>query len=348
MREAGITEFSESSVAQTLISSVAVEHLALYDLIDTLEQQTNPLTATGTYLDRIGSIFGVPRRQARPATTIGATSGVVFTNRSNQQVNIPEGTLIWSSRSPYRRYRTISSLTLAPNQQASVHVVAESNSSAYHVAAGELNQHGLQNPNVTVSNPNPIVNAVDVEDDESYRARILQSFQRRYTGTAASLQAEVSNIPGVNQVRVVSAPRGAGTVDVWVVPDIVPPSQELVAAVRETVAGEVAPGIDWRVRWPRIVPVDVVLRLRWSRSVSSSTVSLVVDAVRSYIDSSGIPVDEETIILSPEHINSVIYPVSSNITGVQVELYVDGEHVTGDYIVPRFSIIRSRNVNVVQ
>lgn len=343
---AGITQFGESSVAGAIARILAIEITHLYDLVESIEQQSNISTASGAALDRIGNLFGVYRKRAQPATSLGSGIGVVFTNRSNVTITVPAGTLVWSSRSPHKRYRTVTELVLPPGGEGSTHVVAESTSSAYHVAARELDSHAQGRQDLTVTNPLPIQNAVDVEDDDSYRARIMGSFLRRYFGSESYIRSTLEELPGVSRVELLSGSRGPGTLDVVVIPEQMPPSQQLLEQVTETLRASVVPGIDWRLRWPRLLPVDVQVRVRWRGTPVADAYTLVAQAIRSVIDS--LPLDENSgTTLSVSELVQAAMSVHSNILSVELIVLVDGTRVTDIYTTPRFSVLRSRHVEVL-
>jgi len=343
----GINQFGESSVAGAIARIVAVEISHLYDLVEAIERQNNIATATGQALDRLGNLFGVYRKQAQPATSVGTGMGVVFTNRGNTTVNVPTGTMIWSGKSPFRRYRTVAALEIPPGESRSVHVVAEEASNTFHVAARELDSHGLGISTLTVTNPLPIANSTPVEDDESYRSRILGSFLRRYFGSESYLRDALLELDGVQQVHVWSGANGPGTVDILVVPVTVPPGPELVQQVMETVRASVVPGIDWRIRWPRVLRADVNIRLQWKSAPDPSVHGTIVDGVRSIIDTTGISTDETTAVISVDEIQYMVMSASPHLLAADVLLVVEGERVRDVYQVPPLSVVRSGRVEVL-
>lgn len=343
---AGITQFGESSVAGAIARILAIELTHLYDLLETLVEQSDVTTATGAALDRIGNLFGVYRRRAQPATSLGAGVGVVFTNTGNVTVTVPAGTTVWSSRYPHRRYRTVSELVIPPGMDGTVHVVAVGTSEAYHVGARELDSHDLGRSDVRVTNPAPIQNAVDVEDDESYRARIMGSFLRRYFGSESYIRSALEELPGISRVELMSGARGPGTLDVLVVPQQMPPSPELMGSVTETLRASVVPGIDWRLRWPRLIPVDVQVKLVWRGAPVADAYTEVAQAVRSVIDN--LPIDEYgSVTLSVAELVQAAMSVHSNILSVDVTVLVDGARVHDLYTAPRLGVLRSRYVDVL-
>jgi uncharacterized phage protein gp47/JayE len=343
----GINQFGESSVAGAIARILAVEISHLYDLVEAIERQNNIATATGQALDRLGNLFGVYRKPAQPATSVGSSVGVVFTNRGTATVTVPAGTLVWSGKNPFRRYRTLDQIEVPAGESRSVHVVAEEASSVYHVAARELDTHGLDVTTLTVTNPLPITNAQPVEDDESYRSRIIGSFLRRYFGSESYIRDALLELTGVQQVEIWSGSRGPGTVDILVVPSTIPPGADLVESVREVVRSSVVPGIDWRVRWPRVLAADVNIRLQWKQAPDRSVYGTIVDGVRSVIDTTPISTADSSAVISVSEIHYMVMSASPQILSADVLLLVDGERVTDTYTVPPLCVVRSRRVEVL-
>ena len=336
-----INQFHESSVAGAIVRVVATLMSQLYDSLEQLERDSNLSTASGIALDRIGQTFGVLRLPARRATSFGAAEPVKFTNNTGSAVSVPAGTRVYSSRYPYKSYRTVADITVPPGGEAYVHVVAEGDGSDYNAGVGEIDRHGLNNPGIQVVNVAPLSDATDEESDESYRARIAQAFLRRYYGSAAAITAAVQEHPGVVDVVLLPTRRGPGTLDVFVVPVVLPADVEFVQSIESVLSREVVPGIDWRLIIPDPVPVDVRVRVRMRGDWNASLVESIRAAVRGYVDNIRL---EETLYAS--ELLSRVMDVSTDIEDAEVTLFVRGIEVGRSYRAEVFEVLRSRNVDV--
>lgn len=336
-----VNQFHESSVAGAIIRVVATLMSQMYDALEQIERDSNLSTASGVALDRIGQTFGVVRMPARRASTFGAAEPLKFTNNSASPITVPAGTRVYSSRFPYKSYRTVSEVVVPPGGEAYVHIVADGDGADYNAGAGEIDRHALANPNLQVVNVAPLSDATDMESDESYRTRIAQAFLRRYYGSAAAITAAVREHPGVSDVLLLPTRRGPGTLDVLVVPSVLPADAEFVQSLQELLAREVVPGIDWRLIIPDPVPVDVLVRVRLRGDWDSAIIDSIRSAVRGYVDNIGL---EGTLYAS--ELLSRVMDVSTEVEDAEVQLFVRGMQVGRSYKAEVFEVLRSRNVDI--
>lgn len=336
-----VNQFHESSVAGAIVRVVATLMSQMYDALEQIERDSNLSTATGIALDRIGQTFGILRMPARRATSFGAAEPVKFTNNNSSSVVVPAGTRVFSSRFPYKSYRTVESITVPAGGEAYVHVVAEGDGSDYNAGAGEIDRHSLNSPGLQVVNVAPLTDASDEETDESYRARIAQAFLRRYYGSAAAITAAVRDHPGVVNVVLLPTRRGPGTLDVFVVPAVLPADAEFMQSLQELLDREVVPGIDWRLIIPDPVPVDVRVQVRMRGNWNTVLVDSIRLAVRGYVDNLGL---EETLYAS--ELLSRVMDVSTDIEDAEVTVFVRGIEVGRSYKAEVFEVLRSRHVDV--
>ena len=132
----GITNSSESGFASNIVTVCCQEFLSLWNTLETLEAQSNLSTATGEYLDKIGSFFGVSRLRPTLSTTLGSPSNVRFTNNGLVQVVIPSGTRVWSASDSSIAYQTMDDLSVAGGSEGYVNVIALRPGAVYNVGSG--------------------------------------------------------------------------------------------------------------------------------------------------------------------------------------------------------------------
>jgi uncharacterized phage protein gp47/JayE len=337
-----INQFHESSVAGAIVRVFAALMSQMYDTLEQLERDSNLSTATGLALDRIGQTFGVLRLPARRASSFGAAEPVKFTNNTSAAVTVPAGTRVFSSRFPYKAYRTVDTINVPAGGEAYVHVVAEGDGSDYNAGAGEIDRHNLPVTGLQVVNVAPLVDASDAESDESYRARIAQAFLRRYYGSSAAITAALRELPGVVDVVLLPTRRGPGTLDVFVVPAVLPADGEFVQSLQEVLDREVVPGIDWRLIIPDPTPVDVMVRVKMRVGWSQALVDSVRLAVRGYVDNIGL---EGTLYAS--ELLSRVMDVSTDIEDAEVRVFVRGLEIDRSYTADVMEVLRSRNVDIM-
>lgn len=323
----GFNYWQEGSIVGA-IGRVLSAHLAeLWDTLEQVEIQTNPSTARGIYLDRLGEMFGVPRIPPQHATTVGKGPAVKFTNNGGTALTLPAGTRVYPASDPTLAYFTTTSLTLSAGGEGFANVIAASVGEEFDVGMGQLNSHNGPSQ-VSVTNVRPIGGGTLQESDESYRYRIVNALQSRNAATEGAIRQEILRVPGVRDALIYPGIRGNGSLDIIVVPIDRYASAEMLAAV-ETVVGEtVAAGISWRVMPPiaRRVDVRVALRLRGD-VVFEEIRTLVENAIRVYIDNLRVNDGQGGSDMIFNELVSRIMDSSPGIVDSVIELTVDGQPV---------------------
>ena len=256
-----ITNFSDSSIVMTIIRIMANYQKSLWDQLEEAERQGNLSTATGPALDNLGSFYGVQRKGAVNATSLGGAQSVLFTNNGSQTVNIPLGTRVWTPGDIERAYFTLAFLTLGAGQQGYADIQAGRAGAFYNTAAGSITGHNAPYPLVTVTNILPVSNGSSPETDQNYRVRISNSLARREGPNETSIKQALLDIPGVRDVILLPLARGLGTADALILSYDPVPSDELLAACQGVLDQEMALGVSALARAPITVTLDVAIRL---------------------------------------------------------------------------------------
>ena len=111
-------------------------------------------------------------------------------------------------------------------------------------------------------NPAPITGGSGGEDDESLRARILESYSSLPNGANMAYYAEQArSVDGVCAVQVLPRRRGVGTVDVVIAAQNGAPGQETLDAVYELLQTQREICVDILVSPPELKPVDLTVDL---------------------------------------------------------------------------------------
>jgi uncharacterized phage protein gp47/JayE len=160
--------------------------------------------------------------------------------------------------------------------------------SGQRVGVNELQSHNLGVAAVLVNNTAAIGNASDVEDDESFRARIADAMLTRVAGNEASLREAGFIASGVSEVRIDPFANGPGTVKMT----IIPTTNQLSATTRAQVEANVdlvrSAGTIVDVRQPRFIPVEVVIVLKFVSQTGEGEKPLIrrraVAAILDYLD----------------------------------------------------------------
>lgn len=325
MEALGFTHWAEGSTVGAIGKTLAAYLGDLWNTLSFLDEQTNPSSATGVYLDRLGEMFGVTRLNAQYASSVGRGPAVKFTNTGGTSASVPAGTRIWNPDQPDIAFFTTESLNLAAGGEGYVHVVAGVVGEEHNVGVGTLTNHNAGMAQLRVTNVRPVGGGSGVESDESYRFRISQALQARHGATELSIRQALLKLPGVRDVIIRVGARGNGSLDVLVIPIDRYLSEDLRQACEVEVAQTVAAGISWRVQGPVTRRVDVRVQLRLTAGTTLSEVRTLVDAaVRSYIDNLRVNDGVGNSDLIYNELISRIQDASPEVVDSAVQLFLDG------------------------
>lgn len=193
-------------------------------------------TTFGQYLDLRAEEFGLLRRAAVKATgqvTFTGTVGTVLP--AGTRVATPVG----ESQSPLVEFQTTTEATLATldaGGSATIDVEAVEAGVSGNVAAGTIIILSVPVSGTTsVNNPAATTGGLDIEEDISLRARILESAQKdEGDGNIADYEIWSKEITGVGNVLVEPLWQGEGTVRVVVLDTVGRPTPSAtISAVQE-------------------------------------------------------------------------------------------------------------------
>lgn len=333
---AGITNFSDSSIVQLILEPLASHLQELYQRQILLERNTSLSTATGSALDDIGNMFGLPRKAVRTASTIGEGHAVLFTNTSTSSILVPAGTRIESEDASEVAYKTVTAVTVPAADENEVagkayaDVTAVGVGETYNVAANVLTRHNVGSVFLSVTNVRAITNGTSAESDDNYRFRIKNALASRGNSQDA-LYSGLLALPGVRDVVIQPFARGAGTIDAIIVPVERGASDTLITMCQDTAESIVAPGISAKCKAPveRFVEVEIsITTTPEADKVFCKTAAQA--AIRYYMDNLSIGMQEyqgtlndSTIVVS-SLVADVRYSATDIVDAVVTKLKIDG------------------------
>ena len=220
------TEAAASGDMAVRMYAMAAQVFALYVQCEWVERQCFPQTAEGTCLDMHAQLRGLERRAATAAE--GVLRFTVDT-AADQDREIPSGTVCMTAG--LVRFETVEDGVLqAGTTQADVRARALEPGSAGNVAAGTILTMAVAPVGVSrCTNPEAFSGGTDQENDETLRARVLETYRRMPNGAnAAFYQQGALSFEEVAAATVIPRPRGVGTVDVVVATASGAPGAELL------------------------------------------------------------------------------------------------------------------------
>jgi len=172
-------------------------------------------TSYGQYLDYLGQVRGVTRLPATPSA-----GKVKFTGQPGTLIKV--GTRIStqsSANSSTIIFETTESGVINEQGEVTVSAVCTETGTIGNVPAGVIVLMVEPVEGVTsVTNPEPFTGGTDVEDDDTFRERILDAWRFPATsGNKAHYRLWAREVPGVGDAKVFPLWNGPGTVKVVIV-----------------------------------------------------------------------------------------------------------------------------------
>ena len=219
----GITNFSESSIANILLTAVSNNYRENVQAIQAALNSMDFLTANGQDLDTIASLFSIVREQPKRAVSNSVernfkfyvATGTFGDLNGGDDIVVPKNSIIYyESRDRTRRieYRTKEAVTLAA-AASSTYFGAESVAygKASNVSKLIVANHSLAYPSLLVNNTYPVINGADLQTDESLRYQIsIQAAAKNGNGLDA-MRRLLAPVEGINEYRVIPFYEGIGS-----------------------------------------------------------------------------------------------------------------------------------------
>ena len=263
--------------------AVAAQLWGLYVQCDWVNRQCFPQTAQGEYLDLHAQLRGVERREATAAEGVLRFPGAAAAAADRE---IAAGTVCMTAG--LTRFETIEAGTLeAGETSVDIRARALEAGSAGNVAAGTILQMAVAPVGVSrCTNPAAFTGGTDREDDETLRARVLETYRRLPNGAnAAFYQQGALSFDEVAAAAVIPRPRGVGSVDVVVSTAAGAPSAELLEELEDYFEARREIAVDVQVRAPEMETVDVTVQVAAEEGQDAQAVQDAVEAaLRGWFD----------------------------------------------------------------
>lgn len=263
--------------------AVAAQVYGLYLQADWTWKQCFPQTASGEYLDYHAQLRGVERKA--PAAAQGVVRFSVPEEAQAERI-IPAGTVCMTAG--LVRFETTREATLeAGALSVDAPAAAVEPGAAGNVPAGTILNMAVAPVGIAAcTNPAAFSGGADGEDDESLRARVLETYRRLANGAnAAYYQQTAMSFDEVAAATVIPRARGIGTVDVVVATLAGTPEAELLERVEERLqkAREIA--VDVHVVGPTLKTVNVSAAVQTEEGRDANTVIQAVEqSLRGWFD----------------------------------------------------------------
>jgi len=239
--------------------AAAAELQALEIQADWVLDQSFPQTAQGVYLDRHGTMRGLKRLKA---TRSGGTLRFSVEAAPAMDITIQAGTVCMTEDEV--RVQTTEDVVL---QAGALYVDAPAEAveagTGGNVVPGAVRFLTACPLAVTaVTNPNAFTGGSNEEDDETFRARILESYQRLPNGAnTAWYETTAMSYPGVTAAKAVGRAEGPGTVNVYVTGENGLPDETLLSGLQAELQEKREIAVTVKALAPTTRTVDVAVKV---------------------------------------------------------------------------------------
>lgn len=301
-----VTNFSEGTLARTLVDSVSTMMSNIYNSLDWLDKQSYLDTATGSAIDNHGSLYGLTRY-----TGTVSSGYVVVTNSDVDTLHItPSNVFVTERTTDAVLFRSSASHEVTTGETKEIFITSTEVGKNQNVGVGTIAKIYLSDSleeevsgTYTCTNPSYISGALnlfdegaDRENDIELKSRIRRTTTKGVTSRKDSIENAVENLASVSFAKVQDWEENkllaVGTFDALVVGE----GSKLITKGNlediQTVIDDYKPiGTSYNIKRPHPVYVDVDLSIyipteHWSNKTNiENTVST---SVLNYVDSLAI------------------------------------------------------------
>lgn len=287
LQEIGIAYTSVDSIANILNEFITDEISFLADEFNAKLSDLDLSSASGNALDEIAyNMYGLTRKQSKAAS---AANNLKFTNSSpTETITLPQGILL-SSGSTFSVsgvvYETTEEITLEPNSEAYVNIIAREVGSNFNVESNTLVKHNFSNVNIDCTNEFAILNGRDTESDNDFRNRALRYLNALTSNNLEFLNLSLLDVPGVTNVRLVQGYAGLGTMSAFVLGQGNTVNAEVLRVAKSRAEEIASPGERIFIEEGESVTVDIGLRLINNNAYSTSEIDNLKFEIKKLISS---------------------------------------------------------------
>lgn len=285
--DVGITNTGYGSVTRTIVEAIIAEiDIAQYTVLQAYLSKTID-EATGEDLDDVVSILNVYRKQATQCDNGIVTFSV--TELSDVDIDIPSGSIVSTvqlQNNTVYEFSTISDAVLTAGEyEVDVPVICN-NAGYIYIPPNNITVINESIIGIAeVTNKDIISGGNNIETDEELRDRAKDALNMLGKGTTNSIRSAVESVEHVIDVSVYDMRSGVGTVDIFVITDILPPTQEIENNILKAIEESKAGGIKAYLKYPDIKYIDVDCTITSDMQYDINT---IYDSMFSYLNSIGI------------------------------------------------------------
>lgn len=246
-------------------------------------------TASGYYLDLIGSIFGISRGISTIyETTAGDknikfyVNGVKTLNRVTNGNVIPSGTKITNIDAGATLTMTSSVEFNDTDTFVFVGATLDSEQSV-NIGPNTMTTHSLGIADLLVTNTSGITHSLAQESDASFRSRIASASVASEGTNESRILSTIQQFQDIADIDIRAGISGSGSYDVYLLPTGNRVSQATIVSISRILSNISGFGITFNIREYDYIPVKIEVRVRFTNSTNDSTKESIVNVAESRV-----------------------------------------------------------------
>lgn len=281
-----LTQVANGTVLQGIVSAVNTVIAGYYTDEQNDLSQVYLATATGSSLDLIGQMLGMPRGSSRIGIGTNAQQFYVISGNIGSLAGIgtlgnviPAGTII-SSEDSSIQYSVISAIPFS-NTATSIFgsIKALTKGSSSNVGVNILTQHNLSVAGLLTTNIAAVNNGIDTQSDNNYRVALSQAVTAAEAGNQIAITLAALSTTGVSSILLIPYYYGVGTYTVIVIGTTPIIDQITLNNVLSTIQKVTSLGEYVTVQPPRYVGIEITGQLIFNPSVSTNDQQAIAKTV---------------------------------------------------------------------
>jgi uncharacterized phage protein gp47/JayE len=328
--------------------------------------------ARGIYLDYLGDIFGIKRRQRSTAKASSTSKIVKFYTynstfgaiNSNEDILIPAGTKVWAMKSGQKiEYRVLNNTVLDKDSSVNyVDVIANETGSFSNVQAGSIKYHDFTDytdsakRSLLVNNQDSIENGLSEETDEDFRYRLVNQRLTELTANETAIRMTALSVPGVADVEV-DPSHGYGMTLVFIKSTTPVLSDEVKNDVQDAIDIVAAAGTKAIAMGPNYTELSFTIRpiykpettVAESEAAESSIIQALTDYINNldieetfyYNNAIDVVISSHPAVVSAGRPNKFFEDITAKI--YDSNSYSSIKHITGDYVPVKYEKLIAAN-----
>ncbi len=248
-------------------------------------------TASGYYLDLIGSLFGLSRGRSDTYTTTAGDKNIKFyvTGVNTLKRVIGSNTIsagVILTNTDGSASLTVSSQVDFNDTDTFVFVGATlSSETSVNIGPNTMTTHSLAISNLFVTNTSGIVHSMAIESDDSFRNRISSASVASEGANESRIATAIQQFQDIANIDIRPGVSGSGSYDVYLIPTGNRISQSTIIALSRILSNTSGFGITFNIREFDYIPIKIEIQVKFINSANDSLKESTINVAESRVQS---------------------------------------------------------------